>query len=694
MAKSAGPRGAPMSGQTDLFLATGVVGILVVMLFPLPTMILDLLLTLNITASLLTLLIALYVVKPLDFAVFPTVLLVMTLFRLSINVASTRLILLRGQDGPGAAGELIRAFGGFVVGGNYVVGMVVFVILVVINFVVITKGSGRIAEVVARFTLDAMPGKQMSIDADLNAGMINEAEARRRRRDIEREADFYGAMDGASKFVRGDAVAGIIITLINLIGGFVIGVLQRGMPAASAAQTYTLLTVGDGLVSQIPALVISTAAGLVVTRATTEGDLSRELFGQLWAYPKAVGMAAVVIGLFGLVPGMPSVPFLLVAAVLGWMASMGHRSKRQAEAEVEEEQEAQARVPERMEALLPIDPLALEIGYGLIPLVDAEQGGDLLDRVKSIRRQFTMDMGFIVPPLHIQDNLQLRPCEYSISLKGVKIARGDLQQGKLMALDSGVVESPVEGIPTQDPTFGLPALWIDDEEKAQAEMARYTVVDHATLVATHISEIIKTFAHELIGRGDVQNLLDSLREREPKAVDGVVPDLIPLGTLQRVLQNLLRERVSVRDLRTILECMSEKVGETKDPDQLSEFVRPFLGRGLVSSYAQPDGTLVVMTFDPGDEERFAKAAEKAPAGSPLPLEPPMTQRLLTSLEQAGETFGAKGVQPVFLCSAAIRLPLKRLTERILSSLLFLAYTEVPASTKIESLGMVRVMDAD
>ena len=693
MAESAGSIRAPRASYNDLVLAAGVVGVLAVMLVPLPTLILDFLLTLNFTVSLLTLLIALYVVKPLDFGVFPTLLLVMTLFRLSLNVASTRLILLQGHEGPSAAGEIIRTFGSFVVGGSYVVGMVVFLILVVINFVVITKGTGRIAEVVARFTLDAMPGKQMSIDADLNAGLINEAEARRRRRAIEQEADFYGAMDGASKFVRGDAIAGIFITLINLLGGFVIGVLQRGMSASGAAQTYTFLTIGDGLVSQFPALIISTAAGLVVTRAANEADLGQEFLGQLKAYPRAVGTAAVILGLMGLMPGLPTVSFLVVAALVGAIAVAGLRSKKKTEEAVQKEQAAKARVPERMEALLPIDPMALEIGYGLIPLVDADQGGDLLDRIKAIRRQFALDMGFIVPPLHIQDNLQLQAGGYAIFLKGVKVAGGELQLGKLMALDSGVVESPVKGIPTEDPTFGLPALWIDEEDKARAEMARYTVVDQATLVATHVSEVIKKHAHELVGRGDVQTLLDTLREREPKVVDGVVPDLVPLGTLQRVIQNLLQERVSVRDLQTILECLADRVSETKDPDSLSEYVRCFLGRNIVKSYAQPDGTLVVMTFDPRLEEVLAKAAEKAAPGAPLPLEPALTQRLLTGLEQAGETFMAKEGLPLFLCPSSIRLPLKRLTERILPNLNFLAYTEMPTPTKIDSLGVVRVIDA-
>jgi flagellar biosynthesis protein FlhA len=693
MADSAGVMNSPGMRHNDLFLAAGVVGILVVMLFPLPTIALDLLLTVNITISLLTLLIALYVVKPLDFSVFPTVLLVTTLFRLSLNVASTRLILLRGHEGASAAGEIIRTFGNFVVGGSYVVGMVIFMILVVINFVVITKGSGRIAEVVARFTLDAMPGKQMSIDADLSAGMINEVEARRRRRAIEQEADFYGAMDGASKFVRGDAIAGIVITVVNLVGGFVIGLLQRDMDVSSAAQTYALLTIGDGLVSQIPALIISTAAGLVVTRAASDSDLGHELFGQVWANPKAAATAAVVLTLFGLAPGLPTTTFLIVAALVGTVAVIGFRSQKKTEEDEKEETEAKARVPERMEALLPVDPVALEIGYGLIPLVDAEQGGDLLDRVKAIRRQFTIDMGFIVPPLHIQDNLQLRPGEYAIFLKGVKVNGGELQPGKLMALDPGGVDTPIQGEQTQDPTFGLPALWIDEGEKSRAEMARYTVVDHGTLIATHVSEVIKTHAHEMVGRGDVQNLLDTLRERDPKAVDGVVPDLVPLGTLQRVLQNLLRERVSVRDLQSILDSLVNHSPEMKDPDHLSEYVRSSLGRTILKTYAQPDGTLEVMTFDPVLEEVLAKEAEKAAPGSPLPLEPSLTQRLLTSLEQAGETFGAKGVQPVFLCGSSIRLPLKRLTERVLPNLAILAYSEVPTSTKIQSLGMVRVMDA-
>ncbi|MCL5270563.1 MAG: flagellar biosynthesis protein FlhA, partial [bacterium] len=534
-----------LQNNRDALLPLAIIGIVLIMVVPVPAFLMDLLLTLSITASLLILFIGIYTIKPLDFSVFPTLLLIVTLYRLALNIGTTRLILLHGNEGTHAAGNLIESFGSFVVGGNYVVGLIIFCILIVINFVVITKGAGRIAEVSARFTLDAMPGKQMSIDADLNAGLINETEARARRKKIEQEADFYGAMDGASKFVRGDAVAGIMILVINIVGGLVIGVMQHGMDVAQAAQIYTLLTVGDGLVSQIPSLIVSTAAGLVVTRAAGEANLSQTVSHQILFQPRAMGVAAVMLVIFGLLPGMPTLPFMTLASMTGFVAWAAAQSmKRREAAEVEtrqlESQRQAAAAPEAADTLPPLDLVSLEVGYGLIGLVDADQNGDLLDRIKSLRRQFAQEWGFVVPPVHIRDNLELKASGYSILIKGCVVAGYEMKPGHLLAMaaEDGTGED-LGGTPTTEPAFNLPALWIPEAKREQAQALGYTVVDQSTIIATHLTEVLKAHSHELLTRQETQSLVDVLAKKYPKVVEGVVPEILPLGLLQKVLQNLL-----------------------------------------------------------------------------------------------------------------------------------------------------------
>ncbi len=683
------------SENSDVLIALSVVGILILMIIPLPRFLLDILLSFDITLAVIILLVAMYVLKPLDFSIFPSLLLVATLFRLSLNIASTRLILLHGNEGPDAAGKVIKAFGAFVVGGNYVVGMIIFFILVVINFVVITKGAGRVSEVAARFTLDAMPGKQMSIDADLNAGLIDDQEARRRRKEIEREADFYGAMDGASKFVRGDAIAGIVITLINILGGLIIGIAQQGMPLAEAARTYTLLTVGDGLVSQIPALIISTAAGMVVTRAAAESNMGKEMVSQVLFQPRAISIAAGIILFFGLVPGLPGIPFFTLAAVMGGVAFAAHQAAKKAKAaEVLEAGEAQALPPEPVEALLPLDILGLEVGYGLIPIVDKEQNGELLDRIRSIRNQFAVEMGIIVPPMHIRDNLQLKPGEYVILLKGNEVGRGELMLGHYLAMDPGTAKGELPGIPTREPAFGLPAFWIEEKDKDQAQFQGYTVVDHSTIIATHISEIIRRYAHELLGRQETQSLIDNLARQYPKVVEELIPDLLSLGEVQKVLQNLLRERVSIRDMRTILETLADYAPMTKNVVLLTEYVRQSLARSITRQVQQPDGTVNVMTLDPALEEKIAASIKHTERESYLALDPKTSEEIIMSLQKAMQTFAVHNLPPVILCSPVVRPHLKRLVERFIPDLMVLSHNELSDTSKVKSLGVVGGHDAD
>ncbi len=677
---------------SEMLTVVGVVTVLIVMIIPLPPMLLDFLLALNITLSITILLIAMYTLKPLDFSIFPSLLLVMTLFRLSLNVASTRLILLHGNEGPLAAGKVIKSFGSFVVGGDYVVGMIVFVILVIVNFVVITKGATRIAEVAARFTLDAMPGKQMSIDADLNAGLIDEDEAKRRRAMITREAEFHGSMDGAAKFVRGDAIAGIIITLINIIGGFVIGVLQRKMSAIDAAQAYTLLTIGDGLVSQIPALTISTAAGIVVSRAASEDTMGKEFGKQFFDYPKAIYLAALTIFFFGLIPGLPHIPFIVLSLLIG--SSVYLVSKRREEVrtqEVEARKKEKVDVgPEPVEHLLLVDPLEFEVGYGLIPLVDREQGGEFLDRVRSIRRQFAVDMGLVIPPIHIRDNLQLNSAEYQILLKGVKVASAELMVNHYLAMDPGDVTRKITGIETREPSFDLPAIWIPEAKKEESKLAGYTVVDNVTVMATHLTEVLRKHLAELLGRQEVQGLLDNLSRSYPKAVEELVPNLLSLGGVQKVLQNLLRERISIRDMLTIVESLADYAPLTKDPELLTEYVRHKLSRSIVSPYMGEDGVLKLITMAQDVDDILAKGIQKTEHGSYFSIDPKVADPIIASIKEEAEKAMAKNIQPILLTSPTLRRHLKQLVEHFVPSLIVLSQSELLSDMRFQSIGEVRL----
>jgi flagellar biosynthesis protein FlhA len=673
----------------DIVMSVGVVGIIMVMLLPLPRFLLDLLLSFDITLSVVILLVGLQVRRPIEFSVFPSILLMITLFRLSLNIASTRLILLHGNEGAGAAGEVIRAFGNFIVGGNYTVGLVVFSILVIINFVVVTKGAGRVAEVAARFTLDAMPGKQMSIDADLNAGLINEADARRRRRDIAEEADFYGAMDGASKFVRGDAIAAVIIILVNIVGGLAIGILQQGMTPALAAQTYTVLTVGEGLVAQIPALIVSTAAGIVVTRAASETDLGGEMARQLLMSSKPVGIAAGILLALGLVPGLPHLAFLALGSGMAWIAYHLHQE--------EQVQTAPTLIPsapkaeEGLTRVTPLDLMEVQVGYGLIGLVEGTQGTALLDRIKALRRQFAEAMGFVVPPIHIRDNLQLRPNDYAIILKGVEVAKADVLPGHLLAIDPGTGQRGlVQGITTKEPAFGLPALWIPEDAREQAQMAGYTVVDASSAIATHLSELIKRHGHELLGRQEAQALLDEVGKSHPKLVEELIPTLVPLGTVVRVLGNLLKEGIPIRDLRSILEAISDQAPGTKDADVLTEYARQALARTITKQYQAPDGSLQVITLDPRLDRSLAEQAAALAPGATLNLDPTLSHKLLTALKQAAERVAARGQQPIVLCSQVVRRHLRRHSDRQLHAVPIMGLNEVDSFARLQALDTVRI----
>jgi flagellar biosynthesis protein FlhA len=691
IAALAGNRWMQLVVRSDVVVALAMVTILLVMIIPLPTLLLDIFLALNITVSLLILIITLYTSRALEFAVFPSILLGTTLFRLSLNVASTRIILLKGNEGPGAAGSVIQSFGQFVIGGDYVVGIVIFMILVVINFMVITKGAGRVAEVAARFTLDAMPGKQMAIDADLNAGLINEDEARRRRQEIAREADFYGAMDGASKFVRGDAIAGIIITLVNIGAGFVIGVLQKGMPMVQAAQNYTILTVGDGLVGQIPALIISTAAGILVTRSagSGSGDFGTEIKQQFFRKARALWVVAGILLLFALIPGLPTLSFLILSAALAFVAHQVQKSEAAREAEASIPQVESRPAPEETdyEQMLSVDLLELEVGYGLIPFVDAGQGGELLARIHSIRKQFATEMGFIVPPIHIKDNLQLKPNEYAILIKGVRIAAGEMLPGHHLAMNPGTALEPLKGVATTEPAFGLPATWISEDRKERAQIAGYTVVDCTTVMATHISEIIKQHGFELLGRQEVQNLLNNLSKSCPKLVEELVPNLMNLGTVMKVLKNLLREQVSIRDMRTILETLADWAPTTRDPETLTEYVRQAMGRSISGRLAVDGNMLQVLVLNRQLEQTLLDAVQPSGEGTYLALDPTTARSFLGGLTESIKNFFG-GAPPVLLCPPAIRLHVKRLTERYLPNLVVLSHNEIASHLKVKSIGTV------
>ncbi|MGD8740929.1 MAG: flagellar biosynthesis protein FlhA [Desulfobacterales bacterium] len=677
-------------------MAVAVICILAFMVMPLPTLLLDLLLSFSITFSLIIILASMYVQHPLELSAFPSILLLVTLFRLALNVASTRVILLHGNEGTLAAGKVIKAFGGFVVGGNYLVGIIVFLILVTINFLVITKGAGRIAEVAARFTLDAMPGKQMSIDADLNAGLITEQEARQRRELIAQEAEYYGAMDGANKFVRGDAIAGIVITLINIIGGLAIGVFQKDMSFANAAQNYTLLTIGDGLVSQVPALIVSTAAGVIVTRAGADSSLGDEIASQILIQPKAIAVASGVLFGFGLVPGLPTIPFMILSAVTGGLAYTIFRSVKES-ARIEEEskvREEKAIPSDQFDALPPLDTLAIEVGYGLIPLVDIEQGGQLLDRIKSLRRQIARELGIIVAPVHIQDNMQLKPGEYTILLKGNEIARGELMANYYLAMNPNATDEKIDGIETREPTYGLPALWIKEEAKENALAKGFTVVDLATVLTTHLSEIIKRHSHELFGRQDVQQLLDAVKETHPKVVEELVPNLLPLGGVVQVLQNLLREQVPIRDLLTILETLADWSPATKDLDILTEHVRHALARTITRMHLTPEGNIAAIMLGHSLESAISEALQQTDHGSFLSLDPSVAQQMMNNLAASFEKMSSLNYQPVVMCSAQIRYHVKRLIDRFMPHIVVLSYDEILSKVEIQSLDMLELNHAD
>ena len=681
-----------LANNAEIVVALGLVIILSVMVVPVSPWVLDLFISLTLALSIIILLVCVYTKRILDFNTFPSVLLVMTLFRLSLNVASTRSILLRaGTEGTGAAGKIIQAFGEFVVEGNYLVGIIVFSILVIINFVVITKGAGRVAEVAARFTLDAMPGKQMAIDADLNAGLINDVEAKKRRKDIADEADFYGSMDGASKFVRGDAIAGIMITILNIIAGIVVGVSQNGMGVGEAAQVFTLLTVGDGLVSQLPALIISTAAGIIATRNDNDDALGGQVLKQLKIHPKAIYMAAGALFAFSLIPGLPKLAFVTVGIILSYIAyRIELANTRDVEDAKTKQIDEKKATPDNLEDLLSIEMVELEVGYGLVGLVDQEQNGDLLERITHIRKQFALDWGVIVPSIRIKDNLELKPGGYVVKIKGITIAKGELMVDHFLAMDPGTVIEQIDGIQTKEPVFGLPAVWITEDQRDDAQYNGYTVVDLSTIMATHLTEIIKSNLHELFGRQELVRVMDNFKEQYPKIVSDLVPDILPLGTVLKVLQNLLREGISIRDLRTILEAMADAGTVTKEPEALIEFCRQALYRTITDSIKGGEGDIPLFTLDRGIEESIASNIIQTDQGNQLSLDPKITQQILASLNDRIEEATGMGEKMVILCSPVVRNHFKRLTEKFIPNLVVVSHNEISPDANIRSLGTVRL----
>lgn len=659
------------------------------MILPIPSGLLDILLVINISIALTIILVAMNTKEPLQFSIFPSLLLITTLFRLALNISTTKLILSEGD-----AGSVVATFGGWIARGQVAIGFIVFLILVVVQFIVITKGSERVAEVGARFTLDAMPGKQMSIDADLNAGMINEQQARERRRNVEREADFYGAMDGASKFVKGDAIASIIILLINLIGGFIIGIAVHGMPFQDALSTYSVLTIGDGLVSQIPALLISTAAGLIVTRASSDGNLAEDLTGQLLSYPKLLYIVAVTVAFLGLFTPIHAITTLPLAGLMAYAAyRMTQNLSRKAIAEeqlVEEKQIEEVRSPESVISLLNVDPIEFEFGYGLIPLADTQQGGDLLDRIIMIRRQCALEMGLVVPVIRIRDNIQLKPNEYVIKIKGNQVGGGELLLNHYLAMSPGYDDESITGIETIEPSFGLPALWIDESVKERAELAGYTVVDPPSVVATHLTELIKRHGHELIGRQETKMLIDNIRENYPVLVDELIPSVLTVGDLQKVLAKLLREKISIRDLVTIFETLADYGTYTKDPDVLTEYVRQSLSRQITQQFSQSGETLKVITVGPTLEKKIAESVQQSEHGSYLALDPVSTQTVYQRLMEQINRLLQSGQQPIVLTSPNIRMYLRQVIERTMQDIPVLSYSELEPSIEIQSVGVVNL----
>jgi len=676
-----------ITDHSDVAMAVLVVAVMAVLVLPLPPGLLDFALAFNIAFSIVILIATLYITSPLDLSVFPGMLLIVTLIRLSLNVASTRLIL-----GEGYAGEVINSFGNFVVKGNYIVGFIVFLILVIIQFVVITKGATRISEVAARFTLDAMPGKQMAIDADLNAGLISDNEARGRRTVIAREADFYGAMDGASKFVRGDAIAGILITAINIIGGFVIGIVMQDLSVTESLHTYTLLSVGDGLVTQIPALIVSSSAGIVVTRSAAENNLGKDLVRQLSFQPKAIMIASGVILVFGIVPGMPTLPFVGLGSVLGVLAVLVERDRKSVAQREQREETEKAKQPreERTEDLLKVDTLEIEIGYGLIPMVDANQGGDLLDRITVIRKQTALDTGIIVPAIRIRDNVQLQPNEYVIKIKGLVATRGELMPDHLMAINPGYIDDEIEGFETVEPAFNLRAHWIIPGLKETAEAKGYTVVESTAVLATHLTEVIRGNAAEIISRQDVQHLLDNLKQDQPALVDGVIPDLVSLPAAHKIIQLLLEERVPVRDLGTIMETISDYAESTKDPEVLAEYCRIALRRRISDMLKDNDGKIHCFTLSPTVEQFLSNSVQSTKQGIILVLQPEVSEKLVKlTLEQA-DNLSTGGYHPICLTSPNVRLAFRRLMESSMPHLAVVSYNEIHRDVEVISTGMVEL----
>lgn len=679
-------RTSMLKNSTDVIAAFTIVGIIVMMVVPIPPLWLDVLITLNITGSVLILMLTVFTKDSLEFSVLPSLLLTMTLFRLALNVSSTRLVLLDAY-----AGEVIQQFGEFVIRGEPVVGFIVFTILVIVQFIVITKGAERVSEVAARFTLDAMPGKQMSIDADLNAGIITDQEARTRRRKIQQEADFYGAMDGASKFVKGDAIAAIIILIINIIGGLLIGVISKGMPILDAMHLYTLLTIGDGLVTQIPALLISTATGLVVTRAASETNLGQDLARQLFRVPKALYITAVVLVVLALL-GLPKPPLFSIALIC---AGAGFLLQRASATSVQEETAAaiqseveETKKPENVMAMLGVDHMELEIGYALIPMVDSGQGGDLLDRIVLIRRQIAGDLGFIVPVIRVRDNMNLQPNQYLIKIKGAEVAAGELIADQYLSISSGIDDDSIPGIPTKEPAFGLDAKWINASYREQAEFSGYTVVDAPTVLATHLTEIIKTHAHEIISRQDVKKLIDHAREEAPAVVEELIPDILNLGQIQKILCNLLRERVSIKDMITILETLADYANMTKDIDRLTEHVRQGLARQIIQPLLDSERKLPLLTLEPRIEQMILDNLRPSDYGNYVNLDPNVLHRLLNKIATEVERIVLNGHHPVILCAPVVRINLKRMTERQLPHLIILSYNELVQGIEVQALGMV------
>ncbi len=688
--KSALPNLSGILGRLHLTIPIGVMGILLVMVLPMPTMIMDLLISLNVTLSILIMLVSMYILQPVHFSVFPSLLLIITLFRLSLNVASTRLILLEGASGEDAAGKVIQSFGQFVVGGNYFVGIVVFLVLMAIQYLVINHGAVRISEVTARFTLDAMPGKQMSIDADLNAGLINESEARERRSQVSKEAEFYGAMDGAIRFTARDAVASMIILIINIVGGFLIGVVQFDMELAEAAKRFTILTIGDGLVTAIPSLLISVAGAIITTRASSDASLGEDVTVQLFRNPMPLTIGSGFLFFFGLIPGLPFFPFFVLGSLTGVMAFVRRRDVKTEQlmvAQVKAEKAEAEKPKDKMEGLLKVDLLGIEMGYGLIRYVDASQGGDFLDRIKSIRRQIALEMGLLVPPVHITDNLQLNPRQYAILLKGVQIAKGELIQDHLLAINPGTAREEIQGVATVEPAFGLQARWIKAQERERAQLAGYTLVDPATVLATHLTEIIKSQAYELLGRQETKSLLDTVAKTHPKVVEDLVPKILSIGEVQKVLQNLLKERVSIRDAVTILETLADYGSYTKNTFALTEYCRQALGRSICKSYQTEDGDLPVFTISPDLEKNIGDGVVHSEQGSYLALEPRQAKDIMARFRRVVETAGSAG-NPVILCSPNTRMYVRQLLERFLPNVAILSHSEIPPSIRVLSLGMV------